>query len=164
MSARADNHIALAVSDIHAGIRFYEQVLGARLYAGPYSYEGPFIDEVFGLQGPKAQVCHLKLERNALELWQVEHPAVGGERPPYPPHGIMHFGVEVDDVAGVARAVEQAGGSQRFAVKHIGGHDETHFVYCEDPDGNVFELMDVSHDEVVRLGRERQAAQAEQAG
>jgi catechol 2,3-dioxygenase-like lactoylglutathione lyase family enzyme len=163
MIARGDNHIALAVADIGTSIAFYEEVLGARLCAGPYRYEGPYIDEVFGLEGVVADVCHLKLDRNALELWQLHEPRVSREPLDEPRRGIMHFGVEVDDVDQAAARVEQAGGRRRFAIKQIGDDPNARFVYCEDPDGNMFELINIPHDEIVRLGRLRQQGQTAQA-
>jgi glyoxylase I family protein len=158
--ARADNHIALAVTDIGRSIAFYEEALGARLCAGPYRYEGKYIDEVFGVDGVVADVCHLKLDRNALELWQLLQPTVIRAPLEEPRRGIMHFGVEVDDVEAAAARVEQAGGRRRFAIKSIGEDPNARFVYCEDLDGIVFELINISHDEIVRLGRIRHEAQS----
>lgn len=164
MIARGDNHIALAVADIGMSIRFYEEVMGARLCAGPYRYEGTYIDEVFDLDGVVADVCHLELDRNALELWQIREPSVSREPLDEPRRGIMHFGVEVDDVEAAAARVEQAGGRRRFAIKQVGDDPDARFVYCEDPDGNMFELINIPHHEIVRLGRLRQEAHTGGAG
>ena len=148
MEARADHHIALRVSDIDRSTRFYEEALGGQLVAAPILREGPYIEAVFG-PGVRVKVCHVAFAANAVELWQFLEPAN-----PIPPAdqtavGIMHFGVTVDDVPGALARVEAAGGRARFRVRRLGGATSAHFVYCEDPDGHVFELMEATNVETV---------------
>ena len=147
---RADHHVALRVSDIDRAVRFYEEALGGRLTAAPILREGPYIETVFG-PGAVVKVCHVSFAANALELWQFLSPVV-----PIPPQeqtavGIMHFAVTVDDVPETLARVEAAGGRARFPVNAIGGDSPGRFVYCEDPDGHVFELLSVDHPETVRI-------------
>ena len=154
MSARLDHHVALRVSDIERSIRFYEEALDGRLVAAPIVREGPYIEEVFG-PGAVVKVCHVAFDANALELWQFLAPVV-----PIPPQdqlavGIMHFAVTVDDAAEALARVEAAGGKARFPIKPIGGDSPGRFVYCDDPDGHVFELLSVDHPETVRIILER---------
>ena len=112
--------------------------------------EGPYIEEVFG-PGAVVKVCHVAFAANALELWQFLAPVV-----PIPPQeqsavGIMHFAFTVDDVP---EALAQGRGGRRpraLPVKAIGGDSPGRFVYCEDPDGHVFELLSVDHPETVRI-------------
>jgi catechol 2,3-dioxygenase-like lactoylglutathione lyase family enzyme len=148
--ARADHHIAVRVSDLDRSIRFYCDALDARPLTAPSTRKGPLIDEVFG-PGTEARMCFVGLEVGNLELWQFLNPDT-----PIPPAdqqrlGLMHFAVTVDDVDATAERIVAGGGRLRFPVKTMGNSD-ARFVYCEDPDGNVFELLDRDvHGTVARL-------------
>jgi predicted enzyme related to lactoylglutathione lyase len=63
----------------------------------------------------------------------------------------MHFAVTVDSVDETAARVVAAGGRLRFPVMNLAGTD-ARMVYCEDPDGNVFELLDTDvHGTIERI-------------
>jgi catechol 2,3-dioxygenase-like lactoylglutathione lyase family enzyme len=149
MGVRADHHISLRVSDIERSIRFYEKALDGRLVAGPVTREGPYIDRVFG-EGTRVRVCHVAFDAGAVELWQFLEPDTPIPYADQRRMGQMHFAVTVDDVEERLAKVEAAGGRARFPIGKVAGLG-AHFVYCEDPDGNVFELLDVTHPETVRL-------------
>jgi catechol 2,3-dioxygenase-like lactoylglutathione lyase family enzyme len=149
MGARADHHISLRVADIERSIRFYEEALDGRLVVAPVLREGPYIERVFG-EGTRVKVCHVAFTANAVELWQFLEPEVPIPYADQRTLGQMHFAVTVDDVAATLAKVEAAGGLARFPIAKVAGLD-AHFVYCEDPDGNVFELLDVTHPETVCL-------------
>ena len=106
----------------------------------------------------QAQTRHFAiLAANALELWEFHEPSY-----PIPPTdqaavGLMHFAVTVDDVPAAVARVESAGGRTRFPVKQLAGADDSaQFVYCEDPDGHVFELLNRTHPETVAIINARQ--------
>ena len=154
--ARADHHVALRVADMERSLRFWQDALGARVVAPPSLREGPFIESVFG-ERTRVTVAHVAFDANALELWEFHEPVH-----PIPPAdqaaiGQMHFAVTVDDVPATVARVEAAGGRTRFPVKQLaGGGDSAQFVYCEDPDGHVFELLSRSHPETVAIINARQ--------
>jgi catechol 2,3-dioxygenase-like lactoylglutathione lyase family enzyme len=148
METHLDHHVAVRVSDIDAAIRFYEQALDATLVAGPAERGGPYIEEVFG-PGAVARVCHLRGASGALELWQFLSPLHPVPRDPQVTLGVMHFAVWVDDVEQAVARIVAAGGKQRFPLKPVGRSKTIRFSYCEDPDGNVFEVIDASHEDIL---------------
>src|SRR4051812_36470112 len=147
--ARADHHIAVRVSDLDRSIRFYCDALQARPLTAPAIRQDAVIDDVFG-QGARARMCFLALEVGNLELWQFLIPETPIPPADQPRLGLMHFALTVDDVDAGAERVVAAGGRLRFPVKRLG--PDAKFVYCEDPDGNVFELLDTDvHGTVARI-------------
>jgi catechol 2,3-dioxygenase-like lactoylglutathione lyase family enzyme len=150
MTAHADNHISLRVSDIERSIAFYEHAFGGRVVVPIGLREGPYISDVFG-PGTRVLSCHVKLDANALELWQFLEPELPFPRVAQNAIGMMHFGVTVDDVPATLARVEEAGGRGLFPIKNIGGQEGAHMVYCEDLDGHVFELMDKDHPTITQM-------------
>ena len=61
----------------------------------------------------------------------------------------MHFAFTVDDVSAALERVEAAGG-QRFWSEVMDMPGDFQVVYVTDPDGHVFELIDVDAPELVR--------------
>jgi catechol 2,3-dioxygenase-like lactoylglutathione lyase family enzyme len=61
--------------------------------------------------------------------------------------GLTHFCLMVDDVPAAVARVEAAGGRSRFPIRPFG--NGRHFVYVEDPDGHVIELLDASLEECI---------------
>lgn len=151
LRACADHHVALRVSDIERAARFYAEALGGRLLTRPSVREGRYIEEVFGgPPGLEVKACLIAFDAGAVELWEFLRPVRPLPDEDQTGAGIMHFAVRVDDVSEALRRVEAAGGRARFPVKRIGAGGGR-FVYCEDPDGHVFELLDTAVEETARM-------------
>lgn len=75
----AITHVGLAVPDLDAAIKWYEQVLGFRLLAGPYSFDASeenehnMTNDLLGATVRKMQNAHLMADNGVgielLNLW-----------------------------------------------------------------------------------------------
>jgi len=110
-----------------------------------------FVESIFGAPpGARARNRVLDLGGWAVELFEVV-PGGAIPRTPQTEAGIMHFCATVDDVAATVALVRAAGGRELFPVRPWEHH---HFVYVEDCDGHVIELLDATLAQSAALARE----------
>lgn len=150
MAARLQ-HIALHVADLERSASFYADAFGARIGTRPVPRSGEFVEALLDAHGSGITQAgmHLALPGGGIELVQLsfgdeaDHPA---ERPLWQ-RRILHFCLEVDDVHAAAARVEAAGGKLQFPVNDQTGRP---FVFAEDPDGHVIELIAMDFEEAIR--------------
>jgi predicted enzyme related to lactoylglutathione lyase len=66
----------------------------------------------------------------------------------------MHVAFTVDDVDAAVERIQAAGGRAVAPPMVVGGAEEgPKFVYCETPEGHVFELVSVDHPTVIEFVR-----------
>lgn len=143
-------HVSLRVADIKRSAAFYEQVFGAQARTVPVRRSGPFVERLLsGPTGIQQSGTHILFPQGGgIELAELsfndkvdppEERAAWQRR-------ILHFCIEVDDVRETAAKVEPAGGRLQFPV-----NDETGspFVFVEDPDGHVIELIQMSFEDAI---------------
>ena len=144
MSARLDHHVALRTADIDAAIEFWVAALDGEMATPPALRTGGYFDQLFG-PGSQVKVSYVTFDAGAIELFEFVEPRVDLPEPSQTRDLLMHFGVTVDDVPATLARVEACGGRARAPVNHVGGRtDAPRFVYCESPDGHVFELMEMT--------------------
>ena len=149
MSARLDHHVALRTADIDAATRFWTQALAGTVATPPALRSGGYFDQLFG-PGAQVKISYISFAAGAIELFEFVEPCADVPRSSQTGDGMMHFGVTVPDVPAALARVEAAGGRRRLPVNRVGGRNEApRFVYCEDPEGHVFELMEMTRDETV---------------
>ena len=149
---RLVNHIGLTVPDIFAAIDWYRDVLGFTHIMGPRvleagaqaTHETP---SIFGPRFRRAYQAHMLAGNGVgLELFQFVDPPV--ERRPdnfeYWKIGVFHICISDPDVASMALRIVADGGRQRAPVYAFVPGRPYELVYCEDPWGNVIEVL--SHD------------------
>jgi catechol 2,3-dioxygenase-like lactoylglutathione lyase family enzyme len=86
------------------------------------------------------RMCQLGFDQGFVELFQFNTGEPHPTSPvPYVHQRVLHFGLQVDDVAKTLERVEAHGGSRVFSPRPLG---DVTYCYCRDPDGNVIELAD----------------------
>ena len=148
MGANACQHIAVRVSDVERSAAFYLGAFEGRYLTLPFEVDGPQMEGLFGGHaGLRVKVTLLGFDDGVVELFQFLEP-VRPTAPEDPTRSmLMHWGFQVDDVATTLERVESLGGRTVQPMMEWGGAT---FVYCYDPDGNVFELQETSVDDIVR--------------
>jgi glyoxylase I family protein len=145
----ASQHVALRVSDIERSARFYLDAFDGYYLTLPFEAEGPEMEGLFGGHpGLKVKVCILGFAQGVIELFQFVEPSrpTGVEDPTR--SMLMHWCVQVDDVEAATEKVLSLGAK---LVQPIGDWGGAKFVYCTDPDGNVFEMLGMPMTEVAKL-------------
>jgi catechol 2,3-dioxygenase-like lactoylglutathione lyase family enzyme len=149
MTTSSYHHVALRVEDLDRSTRFYEQVFDGEVVV-ELELAPDFVQSIMGgPSGSRGLNRVIQFPTWAIEIFQLVPGA------PVPPTrqtevGLMHFCAWVDDVPGTVELVKQAGGRARFPVRPWQGY---HFVYVEDPDGHVIELLDATVEDCARMSR-----------
>ncbi|QRG09886.1 VOC family protein [Xanthobacter dioxanivorans] len=152
----AFNHAGVTVPDIFAAIDWYGGVLGLTHIMGPRlleahsaaTHETP---SIFGPRFARAYQAHLLTANGTgIELFQFIEPPVAdrdGEMAYWRP-GPWHLCFTHPDVPFMAERIVAAGGRQRIAPTVFVPGRPWQLVYCEDPWGNVIEIISHSYAEI----------------
>jgi catechol 2,3-dioxygenase-like lactoylglutathione lyase family enzyme len=140
------SHIGICVADLERSRRFYCEGLGFEV-AGTHTVGSEF-GRLMEVEGVDVQSVMVTKDGVTIELLGYVSPAVTGPgtRRPMNRRGLTHISLRVDDVDGVAAAIESLGGTvvrtTRTTLDFSG--TELDFLYCTDPDGVRIELMDLT--------------------
>jgi catechol 2,3-dioxygenase-like lactoylglutathione lyase family enzyme len=137
------HHVGISVSNLDESIGFYTRMLDMQLLGAPFPFGGPQFSQVMALQDAQGRMCMLRKDSLQLELFEFSHPAAARQDPNYPvaDHGISHFGVEVTDIEATWERLRSAG--VRFHCPVVTFPRGVKATYARDPDGNVFELLEM---------------------
>lgn len=143
------HHIALRVSDIDRATQFYLDALNGHLLTSQMEYKGPNAAMVMGTPNAHFKVCLIGFDEGAIELFQFLEPVHEVKPVAQAEASIIHFCFTVDDVPGSLERVEAAGG-KRFWPEVMDMPGDFQVVYVTDPDGHVFELIDIDAPELIK--------------
>ena len=147
-------HTAVCVPDVDAAVRWYETVLGLRVFSPPYRMEGDAITRDMGELVPtpvvvKAAIVGTADGDHVLEV--IEYPGV-----PAPPTvdssvsdpgvtkpGLTHVGLVCDDVDATRRELEAH--DVEFLTTGIADVAGVRTTWFRDPWGVVFILVEKRH-------------------
>ncbi|MFQ6391498.1 VOC family protein [Priestia aryabhattai] len=145
----AITHVGLAVPDVEKAVQWYEQVLGFKRIAGPYTFnaeEEPaenMTQDLLGSRIKKMKNVHMTADNQVgIELFEFNKPqmplVLKDSDEQY--QSYFHMCLIADDVEKLADKIEQSGGKKRSQVWNTRPGKPYYLIYCEDPFGNIIEL------------------------
>jgi catechol 2,3-dioxygenase-like lactoylglutathione lyase family enzyme len=137
------NHVGVSVSDLNRAIAFYRDVLGMEVVV-QRPFGGEKYEMILGLKGARGQVALLRFGDIQIELFEFASPRPkrGDPRRPICDHGITHFCLEVTDIDDAYARLKAKGVSFHCSPQSFSG--KAIATYGRDPDGNVFELLEMT--------------------
>lgn len=138
------DHVGLTVTDLDAAIAWYSAVFALEVLQGPTVIGGDEdrVRDIFGPDLADFRIAYLGSESGPrVQLFEFTDPPAErrSENFEYRRIGISHLGLGCDDVAEAVARLEAHGGRRRSAIH--GTPPGPVYCYCEDPDGNVIELI-----------------------
>jgi catechol 2,3-dioxygenase-like lactoylglutathione lyase family enzyme len=144
------DHVNLVVREMAAMIAFYRDVLGMTL-ARQVTIDGPWMDDVAGLRGVRADVAFLDAgDGPKIELLYYHSPraapfdGLGAANVP----GLRHIAFRVSDIDRMADRLRAAGVPLLSKVHSVPTAQvafagaQKRLVYFHDPEGNLLELCE----------------------
>lgn len=154
------HHIGISVPDIAKAREFYIDLLGAVEEVAPMEWrDNPYIDEIVGLKDSAASQFMCRLGNTHLEVFEYAQPRSAPQDPDKGVHnfGYTHFAIQVDDLRACYDRLVAAGirihAPPAFAgIKTDAQGRKTGFAatYCRDFFGNVFEIMEIHEDDLIK--------------
>lgn len=149
MGVNASQHIAIRVADVERSARFYLDAFDGHYLTRPFIGEGEAMEQLMGGHpGLRVKVCILGFDQGVIELFEFLEPVHPPTAIDPPANNLIHWCLQVDDVEATLAKVLAAGGKTVRPLDHWGAAT---FVYCTDFDGNVFELLGQSMQEIATL-------------
>jgi catechol 2,3-dioxygenase-like lactoylglutathione lyase family enzyme len=136
------SHVGISVANLERSIAFYRDLLGMRVIQ-EVPMRGANYDAIMALQGTEGRIVVLRTGNLEIELLEFQRPP---SRPVEPghhvsDHGISHFAINVEDIAGLYSRLEVAGVRLHSALVHFPSCATTAVYFC-DPDGNFIEMLE----------------------
>ena len=143
------NHVAMSVSNLEQAIAFYRDLLGMEVVVRKsFGEEGsPGYEKyraILGLKGAHGEVALLRRTNLQIELFEFiePRPKASDFKRPVCDHGITHFCLQVADTRSEYARLKAAGVTFHCPPQEFPG--EAIVTYGRDPDGNVFELLQLA--------------------
>lgn len=138
------NHVGISVMNLERSVRFYLDQLGMQVVIEAREFSGERYERILALEGARGKVALLQRGTLQLELFEFIDPPPREKDPNYSvaDRGISHFCIEVEDLDTLYDRLHKAG--VRFHCPPVEFVGEAKATYGRDPDGNVFELLELT--------------------
>lgn len=135
-------HVAIATPDIERLASFYHGLLGGERRGGQKIGPNPLYDQITGLQNVEVIPTWIVGANITLELWQYLHPQTlpSAELRPMNQPGYSHLCIQVENLEEAVEHVAAAGAQIMASIRK---HDACSSALLRDPDGNMFELVEI---------------------
>jgi catechol 2,3-dioxygenase-like lactoylglutathione lyase family enzyme len=139
------NHVGFSVRDLNRSIHFYRNLLGMEVVVKE-SFSGDQYSRILALERAEGTVAFLRSANIQLELFEFFNPSPKPVDPDRPvcDHGLTHFCIEVADIEFEYQRLKSAG--VLFHCSPLLFFGNVKATYGRDPDGNVFEMIELGVD------------------
>jgi catechol 2,3-dioxygenase-like lactoylglutathione lyase family enzyme len=140
------HHVALSTANIDRLVKFYCDVLGFEVVAQAFWPKGsPDKDAIVGMKDSSAKMRMIRAGNCFIEVFQYESPKGKPIEPNRPAAdlGYTHFCLNVTDIDYEYERLKKAGVTFHCAPAPKDASRPIRATYARDPDGNIFELLEV---------------------
>ena len=146
---RGIHHTGISTPNLERAIEFYSGLLGFKvIHRFEWEAGAKHFDDITGLKNSAARAVFLLQDNAFIEIFEYLAPTPAPAQPDRPvcDYGVTHVALIVDDVQAEYDRLKALG-----VPFHAPPREDFRAVYGRDPDGNVFELMEVSADSKIAL-------------
>jgi len=140
---RRMDHVGVVVDDLEAALAFFEE-LGMERVGGVMPVEGPWVDQVVGLEGVQVDIAFVRTPdgHSQLELTRFRHPAATAPEaaPPANRLGLRRLMFLVEDIQDVVTRLRPHGGQLIGTVAEY--QDIYRLCYLRGPGGIIVALAE----------------------
>ena len=146
---RGIHHTGISTPNLERAIEFYSGLLGFKvIHRFEWEAGAKHFDDITGLKNSAARAVFLLQDNAFIEIFEYSAPTPAAAQPDRPvcDYGVTHVALIVDDVQAEYDRLKALG-----VPFHAPPREDFRAVYGRDPDGNVFELMEVPADSKIAL-------------
>ena len=156
--AHCFNHVGVSVPDIDAAIDWYGRIFGFTVIAEPVevlpdgSHFGDLASDICGDGFGGMKIAHMVTgDGTGFELFEFIEPKPERREDTmeYWKNGFFHIAITHPDVEAKVAEIVANGGLKRSKVWELFPGEEFKVCYCEDPFGNVLEIISHRYEQVL---------------
>jgi catechol 2,3-dioxygenase-like lactoylglutathione lyase family enzyme len=152
------NHIAVSVPNLDQAIKWYKEVLGFNMIAGPVEFvaddslTGRAVVDIHGPKLNRMRIAWLSSGNQVgFEIFEYIEPKAQRrqENFEYWKSGFTHICITDPSIEDLCKRISEMGGKQRTKVWDIVPDKGYKIVLCEDPFGNILEIYSNGYEQTI---------------